>query len=118
MYIRIIFSAPLVAILSFKDGIFSKTMTIAMAIPSTFMAIFGVYLFANMNGEQLKLVLGLSCLIFAMMYCVILVTQYAMKQRRVRLLLARVRGYCTPILAKYKFLKMFNLKRKCNNDYV
>lgn len=108
MYIRIIFSAPLVAILSFKDGIFSKTMTIAMAIPSTLTAICGVYLFANMNGEQLKLVLGLSCLMFAILYCMILVSRYAMKQRRVRLLLARVCGYCAPILSKFKIFRKNN----------
>jgi len=74
MYVRLLFMAPLVVYLSLSDGIFSKSMTIMMAIPSTIVSIIGVIIFKMLDGkgDVLKLVLGLSSLFFALVYACIL----------------------------------------------
>ncbi|KPI82559.1 hypothetical protein ABL78_8430 [Leptomonas seymouri] len=88
MYCRIVFSAPLLAYMSLHDGVFSLQMTLAMAIPSTLTALGGIFIFQGATSEELKLVLGISGLVFAGMYVIVLATKYVLRRRRLRLLSA------------------------------
>ena len=89
MYIRLLFMSPLVVYLGLNDSIFSKTMTIMMAIPSTILSIIGVLLFKKLNGAVLKKVLGITSLIFALAYVCIIVYRKWRKSRQVQELQAR-----------------------------
>ncbi|KAK7197879.1 hypothetical protein NESM_000742200 [Novymonas esmeraldas] len=84
MYCRIIFSAPVLAYLSFGDGIFSLQMTLAMAVPSTLTALAGMFVFRGADGDSLKLVLGVSSLVFAVLYVVILAAKLVMRRRKLQ----------------------------------
>lgn len=88
MYVRLLFMAPLVVYLSLSDGIFSKSMTIMMAIPSTILSIIGVIIFKMLDGkgDVLKLVLGLSSLFFALVYACILGLRVLKNKRRMEAL--------------------------------
>ncbi|CAD2217675.1 hypothetical protein ADEAN_000515500 [Angomonas deanei] len=82
MYVRIIFSAPLLAYWSLKDGLFSKTMTLMMAVPSTLTALIGVVWASNSGDDMLKMILGISSLVFAILYVLIIVVRFVMKRMR------------------------------------
>lgn len=84
MYVRIIFSAPIVALLSLRSGVFSKKMTLIMAIPSLIFCIAGMFVFTAVDGRTLKLVLGYSCLVFAAIYFVALVVNFVRQHPRLR----------------------------------
>lgn len=86
MYCRIVFSAPVLAYMSLRDGVFSLQMTLAMAVPSTLTACIGVFIFKEATNEELKLVLGISGLVFAAMYVVTIATKYVLRQRKLRFL--------------------------------
>jgi uncharacterized membrane protein YfcA len=89
MYIRLLFMSPLVVYLGLNDSIFSKSMTIMMAIPSTILSIIGVLLFKKLNTGDLKKVLGITSFIFAIAYMCIIVYRKWRKMRQVQELKSR-----------------------------
>lgn len=90
MYVRIIFSAPLLAYMSLEDGVFSWSMTIAMVIPSFTCAVGGVFVFRSLqHGDTLKRILGVSSLIFAVLYAVIVAGKYVWRRKRVKALMEK-----------------------------
>ncbi|KPI83378.1 hypothetical protein ABL78_7593 [Leptomonas seymouri] len=89
MYIRLLFMSPLVVYLGLNDSIFSKTMTIMMAVPSTILSIIGVLLFKKLNGNVLKKVLGITTFIFALTYVCIIIYRKWRKTRQVQELKSR-----------------------------
>lgn len=89
MYIRLLFMSPLVVYLGLSESIFSQSMTIAMAIPSTILSVIGVLLLAKLDTATIKRFLGLTCFGFAIVYGMIIAYRFWRKQSRVRELKAR-----------------------------
>ncbi|KPA81183.1 hypothetical protein ABB37_04521 [Leptomonas pyrrhocoris] len=89
MYVRLLFMSPLVVYLGLNDSIFSRSMTIMMAVPSTILSIIGVLLFKKLNGAVLKQVLGITSFIFAIAYLCIIIYRKWRKTRQVQELRAR-----------------------------
>lgn len=89
MYIRLLFMSPLVVYLGLNDSIFSKSMTIMMAVPSTILSIIGVLLFKMLDAAVLKKVLGITSFMFAIVYVCIIIYRRWRKSRQVEELKSR-----------------------------
>ncbi|KAK7197878.1 Sulfite exporter TauE/SafE [Novymonas esmeraldas] len=89
MYVRLLFMSPLVVYLGLNDSVFSKQMTIMMAVPSTVLTIVGVFLYSVLDPSALKAILGITCFFFALVYIGIIVYRLWRKRRQVQELKSR-----------------------------
>ncbi|KAG5469437.1 hypothetical protein LSCM1_02657 [Leishmania martiniquensis] len=89
MYVRLLFMSPLVVYLGLNESVFSKQMTIMMAVPSTILTIVGVILYTRLDTDTLKKLLGFTCFFFALVYVGIMVYRAWRKKRQVEELKAQ-----------------------------
>ncbi|AIO01456.1 hypothetical protein LPMP_331640 [Leishmania panamensis] len=89
MYVRLLFMSPLVVYLGLNDSVFSKQMTIMMAVPSTIFAMVGVILYTWLDTGTLKKILGFTCFLFALVYIGIMIYRVWRKKRQVEELKSR-----------------------------
>ncbi|KAG5469078.1 hypothetical protein LSCM4_02474 [Leishmania orientalis] len=89
MYVRLLFMSPLVVYLGLNDSVFSKQMTIMMAVPSTIFTVVGVILYTRLDTDTLKKLLGLTCFFFALVYIGIVIYRAWRKKRQVEELKAQ-----------------------------